>query len=67
MSGRWVFGKTVIERVLEFDGPGLDPFVLLPWLSPDMLEEHRHWLEPNLLDPASCHSYPTPEIGSISH
>lgn len=53
MSGRWAFGETVIERVLEFDGPGLNPFVLLPDLTHETLEAHRHWLEPHLLDPAS--------------
>jgi glyoxylase-like metal-dependent hydrolase (beta-lactamase superfamily II) len=47
------YGEITIERVLEFDGPGLDPFFLLPGLSPGILEEHRHWLEPYLLDRAS--------------
>ncbi len=52
-TDRWVFGETVIERVLEMDGPGLEPFKLLPELSQHILEEHRHWLEPHLLDPVS--------------
>ena len=47
------YGELSVERVLEFDGPGLDPFFLLPDLSPELLAEHRHWLEPHLLDPAS--------------
>jgi glyoxylase-like metal-dependent hydrolase (beta-lactamase superfamily II) len=47
------YGDITIERVLEFDGPGLDPFVLLPELSRGILEEHRHWLEPYLLDRSS--------------
>ena len=52
-AGPWLYGETVIERVLEFDGPGLDPYVLMPDLTPEILEEHRHWLEPDLLDKAT--------------
>ena len=47
------YGDLTIERVLEFDGPGLDPYFLLPELTPGVLGEHRQWLEPYLLDPAS--------------
>lgn len=47
------WGEVSVERVLEFDGPGLDPFFLLPELTQGVLDEHRHWLEPYLLDPAS--------------
>ena len=28
-------------------------FEFFPNLAPEILEEHRHWLEPNFLDPAS--------------
>lgn len=52
-AGPWIYGDIVVERVLEFDGPGLDPFFLLPELSQAILDEHRHWLEPHLLDPTS--------------
>ena len=47
------YGDLSIERVLEFDGPGLDPYFLLPELTPGVLAEHKHWLEPYLMDPAS--------------
>ena len=52
-AGPWLYGDILIERVLDFDGPGLDPFVLLPDLTPEILERHRHWLEPGLLDRAT--------------
>lgn len=47
------FGDITIERVLEFEGPGLDPFFILPDLSAPLLDEHRNWLEPYLLDTAT--------------
>ena len=47
------FGNIVIERVLEFEGPGLDPFYILPDLTSQQLEQHRSWLEPYLLDKAT--------------
>jgi glyoxylase-like metal-dependent hydrolase (beta-lactamase superfamily II) len=47
------FGDMTIERVLEFDGPGLDAFYLLPELTAAQLDEHRHWLEPYLLEGGS--------------
>ncbi|MSQ71695.1 MAG: MBL fold metallo-hydrolase [Betaproteobacteria bacterium] len=52
-AGPWLYGEIAIERVLDFDGPGLDPFVLLPDLTQDILDRHRHWLEPGLLDKAT--------------
>jgi glyoxylase-like metal-dependent hydrolase (beta-lactamase superfamily II) len=47
------YGELTIERVLEFEGPGLDAFFLLPELTPAQLDEHRAWLEPYLLDGAT--------------
>jgi glyoxylase-like metal-dependent hydrolase (beta-lactamase superfamily II) len=47
------YGDMTIERVLEFEGPGLDPFFLLPDLSPEVLAEHTHWLQPYLQEPSS--------------
>lgn len=44
--GPWRFGETVIERVLEFDGVAYDPFVLMPELTPALLDEHAPWLTP---------------------
>tara|TARA_B100000686_G_C16730559_1_gene940417 strand:+ start:482 stop:1372 length:891 start_codon:yes stop_codon:yes gene_type:complete len=50
---KWAVGEVEIYRVLEFEGPLLDPFVLLPDASDIALEEHRSWLQPTLQDPLS--------------
>ena len=50
---RWQIGDVRIDRAVEFEQPLLPPATLLPELDPEMLERHRAWLEPTLLDPSS--------------
>lgn len=51
----WRIGAVEISRVLELEMPLLDPFELYPDLTRELLDRHRPWLEPRLLDPASGH------------
>lgn len=46
-------GDIRIDRILEQNLPGFDPFEFLPTLTKDLLEENRRWLEPRSLDPAT--------------
>jgi glyoxylase-like metal-dependent hydrolase (beta-lactamase superfamily II) len=47
----WQIGNIRIDRVVEFQMPLLAPSVLLPDTSPAAMDRHRHWLEPELMDP----------------
>ena len=49
----WRLGDIAVDRVVEVEGPALSPDVLYPDAAPEVIEAHRHWLEPDLLDPAS--------------
>jgi glyoxylase-like metal-dependent hydrolase (beta-lactamase superfamily II) len=49
----WQIGDVVITRVLEFETPFVEPQVLYPTSSAGIIERHRAWLEPKLLDPVS--------------
>ena len=49
----WRLGDIAVDRVVEVEGPALSPDVLYPDAAPEVIEAHRHWLEPGLLDPAS--------------
>jgi glyoxylase-like metal-dependent hydrolase (beta-lactamase superfamily II) len=46
-------GEMRVDRVIEQELPGFDPFEFFPNLTKEELEEHRSMLEPNALDPAS--------------
>ena len=48
----WTFGEIAVHRVVEVEGLALPPAVLYPDAG-EVIEAHRHWLEPSLLDPAS--------------
>ena len=48
---KWKIGEVEIYRVVEFEQPLLDPFVLFPDASDAALETHKSWLEPRLRDP----------------
>jgi glyoxylase-like metal-dependent hydrolase (beta-lactamase superfamily II) len=48
---KWCVGDFTIERVIEFEAPVLDPYVLFPDATKEAIDTHRHWLEPGLLDP----------------
>ena len=49
----WQIGDIRVDRIVEFEAPLLTPSVLLPASSAEQINEHRHWLEPHLLDPAT--------------
>lgn len=50
---RWRIGEVTITRVLEFEMPFVAPDILYPESMREMIERHRSWLEPELLDPAT--------------
>ncbi len=50
---RWRVGEVEITRVLEFEAALFEPAVIHPEASPEIIERHRTWLEPTLIDPAS--------------
>jgi hypothetical protein len=47
---RWRVGEVEITRVLEFEAALFEPAVIHPEASPEIIERHRAWLEPNLMD-----------------
>ena len=49
----WQVGEVKITRVLEHETPFVPPSVLYPDLTPEIIDRHRSWLEPHLLDPAT--------------
>ena len=50
---RWRVGEIEIIRVLEFEAALFEPNGLHPEASPEIIAQHRPWLEPTLMDPAS--------------
>ena len=50
---RWHLGEIEITRVLEFEAALFEPADLYPDVTPDIIERHRSWLEPTLMNPAS--------------
>jgi hypothetical protein len=50
---RWRVGEIEITRVLEFEAALFEPAVIHPEASPEIIERHRIWLEPTLMDPGS--------------
>lgn len=46
-------GDLTIHRVVEEERPLFDPLEFLPTLTPEVLAENRHWLEPDAIDPAT--------------
>lgn len=48
---KWNIGDVEITRVVEFEAPLLDPFVLFPDADEAALARHGSWLEPRLRDP----------------
>jgi glyoxylase-like metal-dependent hydrolase (beta-lactamase superfamily II) len=49
----WRLGPVTIERVVELERPLFPPAALLPDASPEVIDAHRSWLEPRLLDPST--------------
>ena len=52
---RWHVGEIEIARVLEFEAALFEPTVLYPDATHEIIERHRTWLEPTLMDPATGH------------
>jgi glyoxylase-like metal-dependent hydrolase (beta-lactamase superfamily II) len=42
-----------IHRIVEQEAPFMDAMKFLPGLTPELLEQHRSWLEPTALEPAT--------------
>jgi glyoxylase-like metal-dependent hydrolase (beta-lactamase superfamily II) len=42
-----------IHRIVEQESPFMDAMVFLAGLTPEVLDEHRWWLEPNALEPVT--------------
>ena len=50
---RWRVGEIEITRVLEFEAALFEPAVIHPDVTPEIIERHRSWLEPTLMNLAS--------------
>jgi glyoxylase-like metal-dependent hydrolase (beta-lactamase superfamily II) len=50
---RWRVGAIEIARVLEFEAALFEPTMLYPEATHEIIERHRTWLEPTLMDPAT--------------
>lgn len=48
----WTVGEVKISRILEFESRAA-PESLYPGMRPELVNPHRHWLEPVHLDPAN--------------
>jgi len=46
-------GDIRIDRIIEQEVPAFDPSEFLPELTKEMIDPHRHWLEPKGFDPAT--------------
>lgn len=53
MTFSFAVGDFRVDRILEQNLPFMDPLQFLPTLTTELLEENRHWLEPNALDPTT--------------
>jgi hypothetical protein len=49
MNNGLTVGDIGIQRIIEIEGPFLPVFDVFPTLSPDLLDENRHWLAPTAL------------------
>ena len=50
---RWRVGEIEIVRVLEFEAALFEPTMLYPEATHEIIERHRTWLEPTLMDSAT--------------
>jgi glyoxylase-like metal-dependent hydrolase (beta-lactamase superfamily II) len=50
---RWRVGEIEIARVLEFEAALFELTMLYPEATHEIIERHRTWLEPTLMDPAT--------------
>ncbi|MSP32369.1 MAG: MBL fold metallo-hydrolase [Pseudolabrys sp.] len=54
---KWKIGDVELTRVLEFEGPFELPALLHPGATPEIIDKHRSWLEPKILDPKTGRLY----------
>ncbi|CAB3867988.1 MBL fold metallo-hydrolase [Achromobacter piechaudii] len=50
MSLTFSVADLTVHRIVELDAPFLPAREMLPGLTPEMLDENRHWLQPHSLD-----------------
>ena len=50
---KWRIGDVEISRIPEFEAAMFDPAMIYPDLPKERLDQHRGWLEPKFLDPAT--------------
>jgi glyoxylase-like metal-dependent hydrolase (beta-lactamase superfamily II) len=50
---RWRVGEIEIACVLEFEAALFEPTMIYPDATHEIIERHRTWLEPTLMDPAT--------------
>jgi glyoxylase-like metal-dependent hydrolase (beta-lactamase superfamily II) len=50
MSPNFRVADLTVHRIVELDAPFLPALKMLPALTPELLEEHRSWLQPHSLD-----------------
>lgn len=48
---QWKLGTITIDRVVECEMPQFAPAALLPDVTDDVIDRHRDWLQPYMLDP----------------
>ena len=54
MPAPLILGPNIIERIIEQDRLPFTPFTqFFPTVSKELVDENRHWLEPDFLDPTS--------------
>jgi len=53
MNKSFALGDITLTRIVEQQEPLFDIFEFFPAVTPELLEENRHWLEPEALDPAT--------------
>jgi glyoxylase-like metal-dependent hydrolase (beta-lactamase superfamily II) len=53
MSLTFSVGDMTIHRVVESEGPLLDPLTFFPTITKDLLDENLPWLKPDFIDPVS--------------
>ena len=46
-------GEVTVAAIMEYSGPYRDPLEMYPDATPEMVERHRPWMEPECLDPAT--------------
>ena len=61
-------GDFALSRVIESEGPLLDPQTFLPDSNPEVFRRHAHWLAPRHVDPNTgliVPDYHVPNLGGF--